>query len=169
MVLPYDPVWPEVYETECARVEAALGDIVLAIHHIGSTAVPGLAAKPIIDMLIELRTIELPQDRIAAMEQLGYEYRGEYGLPGRRYFSDGRRRHVHGWQAGRLEINQHLLFRDYLRLHPAEAARYAALKRDLAERCKDDHDAYQEAKAPFIEAALERARTWRAVQPSEQP
>lgn len=157
----YDSGWPRAYEAERARVEAILGDLVLAIHHIGSTAVPSLAAKPIIDILVELRTLDLPKERIAAMEQLGYEYRGEYGIPGRRYFSDRNRRHIHAFLAGHPKVEEHLVFRDYLRAHPAEAARYATLKRELAGRFQDDPTAYQEAKRPFIEAAIERARIWR--------
>ncbi len=159
VIVAYDPTWPEQYEAERARVEAALGDLVLAIHHIGSTAVPGLPAKPTIDILVELRTLDLPEDRVATMERFGFEYRGEYGIPGRRYFSDGHSRHVHAFLADNPEVQRHLLFRDYLRAHPADAARYAALKRDLAERYKDDHAGYTEAKAPFIEAVIERAKS----------
>jgi len=165
-VIEYDPRWPVRFDEERVRLAAAFGDDAALIEHIGSTSVPGLAAKPIIDVLVAARRFPLGSATIAAMEALGYEHSGEYGIPGRAYFRRlsprPRTHHVHAYAAGSDRITAHLLFRDYLRAHPAEAARYADVKRELARR-QLDAVAFQSGKSAFIEELLARAQRDDAV------
>jgi GrpB-like predicted nucleotidyltransferase (UPF0157 family) len=163
VVVEYDPAWPRLYEEESARLSAALGDVLVETEHIGSTAVPGLAAKPVIDILAGLRALELTSSDIAAMEALRYEYLGEYGIPGRLYFRKGRPRshHVHAVLFGSDLWERHLAFRDYLRARPDEAKSYADFKRRLAMEVEGDRDRYTDGKDAFTAAIQERARAWR--------
>jgi GrpB-like predicted nucleotidyltransferase (UPF0157 family) len=160
-IVDYDPQWPVRFEDERTRLAEAFGDDAIQIDHIGSTAVPGLAAKPIIDIVVAARTFPLPASRITAVERLGYEHLGEYGIPGRAYFRRRsprpRTHHVHVYAAGSDQIRDYLLFRDRLRAHPAEAASYAELKRELA-RQDLDSAAFQSGKAGLIVELLGRAR-----------
>ena len=161
-LVDYDPGWPAAFESERAHVAEALGDLALEIQHMGSTAVPGLAAKPVLDLLAGLRTLGLPPERIAAVERLGYEYKGEYGLPGRLFFRKGggrRTHHLHAVKHGSELWRRHLAFRDYLRAHPDEAERYAAEKRRAAARDLTAPE-YWEVKKPHVDALLHRAWAW---------
>jgi GrpB-like predicted nucleotidyltransferase (UPF0157 family) len=162
-VVDYDPCWPQVFAEESGRVRAALGDSAVAVEHIGSTAVPGLAAKPVIDVLAGLRTLDLTRAQIEAMEALGYEYLGEYGIPGRLFFHKGRPRshHVHAVLLGSDLWQRHLVFRDFLRAHSDEAQRYGNLKRNLAAEVGGDRERYLEGKSAFVYDVQERARAWR--------
>ena len=133
----------------------------MAIHHIGSTSVPGLCSKPVLDLLIEtsdLRSIDGFQHEFAAV---GYMAKGEHGIPGRRYFSrpagTEMKAHVHAFLAGDPTGARHLLFRDYLRNHPVVAGEYCALKRRLALEHGGDARAYQAGKGAFISRILSRA------------
>lgn len=163
-VVPYDPRWPALFEAEARRLRDALGANVVEIHHVGSTAVPGLAAKPVLDILPVVSALDLVDEREPEMTALGYRARGEAGIAGRRYFvkdTDGRRtHHVHAYRAGHPAVARHLDFRDYLRAHPAQAERYASLKVRLAERFRLDAAGYTEAKRERIEALLEEAARW---------
>lgn len=165
-VVDYDPAWPKQYDSESERVRAALGDLVAAVEHIGSTAVAGLAAKPVIDILVGLRTLDLTRAHIAAMEALGYEYLGEYGIPGRLFFHKGRPRshHVHAVLLGSDLWERHLAFRDFLRAHPDEAQRYGDFKRGLATEVAGDRERYVDGKSVFPYDLQERARAWRRAQ-----
>ena len=168
-VVEYDPGWPAAFEAERADLARAFGETAVEIEHVGSTAVPGLAAKPVLDVLVGLRSLELPEERIAAVERLGYEYVGEYGLPGRLFFRKGgarRTHHVHAVEHGGDHWHRHLAFRDFLRAHPAEAERYAAEKRRAAARDLTAPD-YWEAKREHVEALL--PKTWAWYQASEAP
>ncbi len=165
LVVPYDPDWPERFGDEAQRVRGALGQVVVHIEHIGSTAVPGISAKPTIDIAVGVRQLaDVDSEVIAAMEALGYVYRGEAGVPGRHYFRRGatypRDFHVSiiEWHGALWE--DYLLLRDYLRAHPKEAAAYVEAKR-TAERAIDSPDpiAYWENKRAFVEELLTRART----------
>lgn len=161
-VVPYDPAWPRLFASEAASLAALLGDELVEIHHIGSTAVPGLAAKPIIDILPVVRDIERIDSYNDLLLALGYTPKGENGIPGRRFFSKDvegvRRVHVHAFAAGHPEIARHLAFVAYLRGHPAEAQAYADLKVELARRFPNDTVGYTDAKSEFIRAIDERAR-----------
>ena len=166
-VVPHDPRWRDSFEVESRRIAAALGENVVALHHIGSTAIPGIHAKPVVDLLVEVGDITRVDGRGAAMESLGYEVKGEYGIPGRRYFRkddpDGTRTHnVHAFQAGSEQVARHLAFRDYMIAHPADAQRYSELKRKLAEEHPHSIDAYMDGKDGFIQEMDRRAARWRA-------
>ncbi len=165
-VLPYDPIWPAKFAAEAARLHEILGAEIMAVHHIGSTSVPGIKAKPIIDILLEVRDITRIDAYNAQMEAYGYLSFGEYGLPRRRYFPrnvNGRRvAHIHSWQSGDPEIGRHLAFRDYLRTHPIAAAEYGALKAQLAVQFCNDRDGYLTGKHDFVVAMERKALQWQA-------
>lgn len=162
-VVEYDPAWPRSFERERSRLVAALEDCALAIEHIGSTAVPGLAAKPVLDILITARPFPLSGRGIGAVEALGYHYLGENGIAGRQYFrTRPHLRHLHVFAPGAIEAENHLLLRDFLRAHPEAAEEYAALKRDLARRHRLDREAYVEGKGALVATLLDAARVWRA-------
>ena len=162
-VEPYTDAWAQAFSEEAERLGRVFRDAGAQIEHIGSTSVAGLDAKPIVDVLVGVERLEDAEDRIGAMEDIGYEYVAKYEseIPDRRYFrrprSRPRRYHVHCVRRGGRLWTRHLGFRDHLRAHPDDAAAYGALKRDLAERSRADRDSYLEGKAPFIEKILERA------------
>ena len=165
-VVPHDPRWRDAFEAEAKHVAAALGENVVAIHHIGSTAIPNIYAKPVVDLLVEVGDIAGVDGRRSAMESLGYEVMGEYGIPGRRYFrkddQEGIRTHnVHAFEAGSGEVERHLAFRDYMIAHPGDARRYSELKRKLAEEHPQDLDGYMDGKDGFIKEMDRRAARWR--------
>lgn len=163
-IVPYDPQWPARFEATAAELRRALGANVVAVHHVGSTAVPGLAAKPVIDVLPVVADLGAVSQAEPALVDLGYEPRGEYGLPGRRYFvreAGGRRTdHVHVYEADDPAVARHLALRDYLRAHAEEAAQYGALKASVAEQYPHDRRRYSEAKGPIVSALEQRALTW---------
>ncbi|HEX7956021.1 MAG TPA: GrpB family protein [Pyrinomonadaceae bacterium] len=166
-VVPHDPRWRDAFEAEAKRVAAALGENVVAVHHIGSTAIPGIYAKPIVDMLVEVGDIAEVDGRSSAMESLGYEVMGEYGIPGRRYFRKDdregiRTHHIHAFEAGSAEASRHLAFRDYMTAHPADAQKYSELKRRLAEEHPHSPDGYMDGKDDFIKEMERRAAQWRS-------
>jgi GrpB-like predicted nucleotidyltransferase (UPF0157 family) len=165
VVVEYKSEWPEEFAAESRQLNDTLASVLTAIHHIGSTSVPGLAAKPIIDILAVVRNLDELDSCNDAMTDLGYEPKGEFGIVGRRFFAKGgdadRTHHVHAYEAGHLEIGTHLGFRDYLRVHSDQAVRYAELKAKLAERYRNDIEAYMAGKAPFIIEILDKAWQWR--------
>ena len=168
-VVPHDPQWRDAFEAEAKHVAAALGENVVAIHHIGSTAIPNIYAKPVIDLLVEVRDITEVDGQSSAMESLGYEVMGEYGIPGRRYFrkdnQEGIRTHnIHAFEAGSAEVERHLAFRDYMIAHPGDAQRYSELKRKLAEEHPQSIDGYMDGKDGFIKEMDRRAARWRTSQ-----
>lgn len=157
-VVEYDPAWPRRFEEERDRLLQLLDVQGVCIEHIGSTAVPGLAAKPVIDILVIIERFPLPPAVVSAVESLDYEYKGEYGIAGRQYFrTRPHARHLHVFAPGSAEATQHLLFRDYLRAHLEAAREYAALKRRLAEEHRLNREAYTEGKADLVRAILEQA------------
>ena len=161
IVVPYNPRWSEMFRREAAQLAAIFGPACLAIHHIGSTSVPGLKAKPIIDMLPVVRDIEAVARFHEPLIGLGYEPMGENGVPGRRYFRKGgdeqRSHHMHVFEEGHAEVARHLSFRDYLRVYPETAAQYAALKSALAQQFPHDIYAYMDGKDAFIKGVIELA------------
>lgn len=163
-VTAYDPRWPQLYEREAAAISAALGGALSAIHHIGSTAVPGLAAKPIIDIMPVVHSLSGADAARGVLEALGYEYLGEFGIPGRSYLrrgGDERTHQVHIFaERDRENIARHLVFRDYLRAHPDVCAEYAALKRALAARYPYDIESYCDGKADFVKKYESLALAW---------
>ena len=169
VIAPYDEKWPLMFETEKARLDSALGGHTLSIQHIGSTSVPGLGAKPIIDIMIAVRTLEeADQFCIQPIVALGYEYVKEFEreTPHRRYFrkssADGiRTHHIHMVVINSEWWVNHLLFRDYLRANAESRRAYEAHKRQLAEREWNTGSDYAEAKTDFILKTMESARAWR--------
>ena len=168
-VVAHDPTWKDAFEAEATQIAQALGDVVVSVHHIGSTAIPGIAAKPIIDILLEVDDLVRLDNGTSAIERLGYEAMGEFGISGRRYFrkndASGIRTHqVHAFQAGSGEGERHLAFRDYLIAHPVEAREYGALKQRLAKDHPDDIDAYMDGKDSYIKERERKAIAWRSAQ-----
>lgn len=159
-VVSYDSRWPKLFRQEAAQLTAIFGPACLAIHHIGSTSVPGLSAKPIIDMLPVVADIKAVEQFNEPLIALGYEPMGENGIPARRFFRKGgeqRSHHMHVFAAGHPEVARHLRFRDYLRAHPETAAQYAALKRGLAQQFPHDIEGYMAGKDGFIKGVIELA------------
>ncbi len=163
-VVDYDPSWPALFEEEARRLRALLGSLIGRVEHVGATAVPGLAAKPIIDMMIEVDDMETVRSCIApVLEAHGYDFLWRPTSPGdadiayawfiRRGASGRRTHHLHMATARSPEWSR-LIFRDHLRAHPDTATAYAALKRDAATRHRNDRAAYARAKSRFIRRAL---------------
>ncbi|MDQ3865115.1 MAG: GrpB family protein [Actinomycetota bacterium] len=164
VVVPYDETWPSLFEVERARIERAIGPWALEIEHVGSTAVPGLAAKPVIDIMVGVRSLEDSPVLVERLTGIGYEYVPELELqiPFRRYFRKlraGRRTHqIHLVERSNSEWwDRHMLFRDYLRAHPEVAEKYARLKQELSGRFEEDRMAYTDAKTGFISEVVRRA------------
>ena len=172
----YNSQWGENFELERARILAALGHVTQGgmlenLHHVGSTSVPGLKAKPIIDMLLEVFPLPKLEVGIPALEKLGYEYRGEAGIPGRRFFrTNPRTRHLHVFEAGTNEnVRDMLLFRDYLRASSSIRERYESLKLELARQYSDNREAYTEGKAVLIQELIKEATPWHLEVTGFQP
>ena len=165
VVVPYDDAWPSLYEEERARIERAIGPWVEGIEHVGSTAVPGLAAKPVIDIMVGVKSLDDSPILVERLVGIGYEYVPEFErvLPFRRYFRkmrEGRRTHqIHLVERSNTEWwDRHLLFRDYLRADPEIAGEYAHLKYELSDRFGEDRVAYTDAKTHFISEVVRRAQ-----------
>lgn len=162
-VLPYDPAWPLQYEAARDAILKAIGVFVLRIEHIGSTAVPDLAAKPVIDILVGVNRLEEAPDFLPPLYPLGYTYIPEHEdlFPERRYLhrivNNAHTHHLHIVEAQSEFFRVQLLFRDYLRTHPEEARRYAALKQRLAQEYRLDREAYTDGKSGFIKEILVQA------------
>jgi GrpB-like predicted nucleotidyltransferase (UPF0157 family) len=158
-LVPYDALWPREFDAEAARIDTACDDLPIRLEHIGSTAIPGMSAKPVIDILAGCPANVDRAPYVAALRQLGYTHRGNNGLPGRNYFVRGSPRshqvHLVSWSSALWR--DHLAFRDYLRSHAEVARQYEELKRQLAITFADDRRAYSEAKGPFIRAILRDA------------
>lgn len=167
VVVPYDLHWPEMYRQEAARLSAVFGQNLIKMHHIGSTSIPGIYAKPVIDMMPLVRNIEQVETTNEAMIELGYSPKGENGIAGRRHFTKGddahRTHHVHSYEPDNPEVTWHLDLRDYLIAHPDEAQQYGNLKIELARQFPDDIIRYIEGKESFIKAIVAKARPWREL------
>jgi GrpB-like predicted nucleotidyltransferase (UPF0157 family) len=164
-VVAYDPAWPERYEQWRQRLEHELGEAAIRMEHIGSTAVPGLAAKPIIDVQVIVPDVDDEAAYVPAIARAGVALRARD--PEHRYFHPAGDRprdvQVHVYRAGSAWERAHILFRDFLRADAATCDAYAALKRDLAARYRHDRIAYNEAKTDFILEALSAAEGWAAA------
>ena len=164
-VVLYRPEWPLLFAQETEKIGKAFGAELLAVHHIGSTSVEGLAAKPIIDILAVVRDVNAIDAFAPAMEALGYEAMGEFGIPGRM----ARGLNINGYAPkGFLDIldglwwniDRHLAVRDYLRVHPKEAQLYGDLKQHLAQQFPEDIEQYCDGKDAFVKALEKRAYAW---------
>ncbi len=155
VVVPYDPDWPSLFENEAVVLAAALGRNAIAIHHIGSTSIPGMSAKPIIDIMVEAEQLSAIDARNAEMAHSGYEAMGEFGIAGRRYFrkqdqTGSRSHHVHIFQRGSEDADRHLSLRDYLRTNPHDVRRYSDLKLALAQAHPNDIEGYMDGKDALV-------------------
>jgi GrpB-like predicted nucleotidyltransferase (UPF0157 family) len=164
-VVPYDPRWPAAFERAAREVREALGESLLAIHHIGSTSIPGIHAKPIIDMLAVASDLLRVDECAERMRGIGYEAKGEFGIGGRRYFrrdnpAGVRTEHVHAFAAESPHVRRHLAFRDFLRAHAELAQEYSHLKQRLAAAHPFDIEAYMDGKEAFIRQTEAKALEW---------
>jgi GrpB-like predicted nucleotidyltransferase (UPF0157 family) len=163
-IVDYDPRWASLYLEERTRILAVIGRLGVAIEHIGSTAVVGLSAKPIIDIMVGVDRISDAQLCMGPLGRLGYEYRPEHEvtMPERRFFGKGmppkeQHYHLHMVEKGGEFWSRHLAFRDYLRTHPETSRQYCELKKRLASEYGSDREGYTEAKTSFIESVVAKA------------
>lgn len=163
-VVPHDPAWEAAYREEAQIIQAVLKDILVEIHHIGSTAVKGLPAKPILDIMPVVTNIEAVDRHNPAFEAIGYECMGEFGIAGRRYFRKGgdhRTHQIHLFeQNNRQDIERHLAVRDFLCTHPNAALEYGQLKTTLAEQFPEDIEGYCNGKDAFVKQMEQKALQW---------
>lgn len=153
LVVPYDPQWPTQYEEERTKIIQALGDMIAGIEHFGSTAIPGLAAKPTIDILVLVEQLQPEEVYAKQLHSLGYIPQAFPGdAPDHVLLRKGhpRTHHLHIVLQGSYEHRRHLAFRDYLRTHPETAHAYAEIKSSLAQRYPSDREAYSHAKTDFV-------------------
>ena len=161
VLLPYDEAWPDRYAEAEREILEACGTVVVGMEHVGSTAIPGIHAKPYLDLMPGLQSYDDGAVLVPLMQSLGYEYKGEYGIAGRHYFSkwieddDHVWKHnVHTYAVGHYEWVRHLVFRDVLRNDPNLRDEYQALKLLLALKHANDVEAYAEAKSEFVERVI---------------
>ena len=163
VVVEYDPRWPGLFETERERLVSLLGDRLVDIQHIGSTAIPGLAAKPVIDIAVGLQELPTAENCLPILENAGYAYEPELevALPDRRFLwrvdPTGQRYHLHLAGIHSRLRSAPIVFRDYVRWHPEAASEYGQLKERLASECGSDVGAYIDGKAGFVDKILGRA------------
>ena len=169
---PHAPEWAALAAREIGRLAAALGaECLAAVHHIGSTAIPGIRAKPIVDLLGEVTSLAALDEAADLVRGLGYDWRGEFGLAGRRFCTlddaaTGRRLvHLHCYRAGAPDVERHLAFRDHLRARPELARAYEAEKLRCRALWPDDRRAYTEAKSAWIDAVVREALAFRRSGP----
>lgn len=163
IIVPYNPQWPKLFQQIGTALRLALGGAALRIDHIGSTSVPGLDAKPVIDIQISVLALEPVDSYRLPLEGLGYVFKVDNPDLSKRYFREEpgqRRTHIHVRQAGSWAQQGALLFRDYLRTHAEDAQRYAALKYRLAEQFGEDRLGYTDAKGSFIWEVIQKADRW---------
>jgi GrpB-like predicted nucleotidyltransferase (UPF0157 family) len=162
-VIDYQESWAAKYNAEAATLMRSIGFLSPDIHHIGSTSVCGLSAKPIIDILLEVDDIGCLDDNVKNLGAIGYHGLGENGIPGRRYFEKGgyyRTHQIHAFKRGSPGVIRHLAFRDYLCCHPQVADEYAALKKKVAKNCDNDIERYCDGKSEFIQKHEVLAIDW---------
>jgi GrpB-like predicted nucleotidyltransferase (UPF0157 family) len=163
-IVDHDPRWPLLAQEELRRVADALGDSAVRLEHVGSTSVPGLGAKPIIDMQVSVADIERLDDYVGPLEALGYLFAPDPAFPDYHYFAKPHARprshHLHVCQAGSHQELRHVAVRDFLRAHPEEAASYEELKRTLVREHPEDRLAYVAGKDGYMIELEARAVLW---------
>ena len=163
VVSPYDDRWVLMFAEEADKLRGLLGKQVVTINHFGSTAVQGMVAKPIIDILLVVRNISLIDAYNTDLQTFGYEAKGENGIPGRRFFQKGgdhRTHHLHAYQTDSPEIERHLAFRDYLRNHPLAMKEYGELKEQLSKQFPFDIESYINGKEELASKIQGAAMDW---------
>lgn len=165
-IYPYSPKWSQEFSEIGKTLRTALGEIAMRIDHIGSTSIPGLAAKPIIDIQISVESLEPIEPFLNPLERLGYHWRqGEKFEKTKRYFRETegmRRTHIHVRKLGSWHQQFPLLFRDYMRVHKQDCAKYETVKRELAQRYRDEREKYTESKSDIFWEIIARADRWAA-------
>jgi GrpB-like predicted nucleotidyltransferase (UPF0157 family) len=158
-LVEYDARWPALFAAEQQRIRDQCGTLALGLEHVGGTSIPGMCAKPVIDIAAGRPRDTSTQDYVAALAQAGYEHRGERGVPGRQFFCRGQPRayHLHLVDEGGPLWRDYLAFRDHLRAHGKAARQFADLKRVLAARFPRDREAYMNAKSPRVQGILRLA------------
>jgi GrpB-like predicted nucleotidyltransferase (UPF0157 family) len=174
ILTPYDHEWPQMAAGHAGRLSQALGSVLVAVHHIGSTAIPGLAAKPIIDLMPLVDNLSNLDRERWRVEALGYDWHGEFGISGRRYCtlsngSGARVVQLHFFEANSPEVIRHIAFRDYLRTHSEVAAAYENEKRRARDLNPDDSHAYTDEKAAWVRDTEAKALVWFAEQRDRRP
>ena len=163
-LVPHNPEWSHQADQEINRFLEGLSFPIIGIYHIGSTSISGIKAKPILDFVMEVENLENVLSAMSAIEALGYLSKGEFGIPGRQFFTrdtDGERsHHLHVFQKGHPDIERHTIFRDFLRANPDAAREYEKLKEKLAKRFPKQSGDYTAAKSDFILSMDEVARYW---------
>ena len=162
-VVKYDPNWAIKFDIERVMLQEALGSNALNIEHIGSTAVFGLAAKPVIDILVAVSSLNILDTKDEKMASLGYEAKGENGIEGRRYFQKGgnqRTHHVHVFQAGDESLIRHRAFKEYLIAYPEITREYGEIKKQAASDCQNNIMLYMSMKNEFIRKHEKLAMRW---------
>lgn len=159
----YQESWKIHFEKEAKHLLSKIGEYTLDIQHIGSTAIPGIVAKPIIDMALAIISLSEVEKIIQPLKEIGFIYRGEQGVPGRHLFVKGgedcRTHHLHVMEKSTDEWKKHISFRDYLLKHPEEVQNYNVLKQSLAKKYKDDRGKYTEGKSDFILSIVDKAQS----------
>ncbi len=169
-IIDYDPAWATTFAELHRVIDSVLGDLALSIEHVGSTSVPGLGAKPIVDMNIVMESRDVLPSMIEALGTIGYVHKGHSAVPGRESFdredltvpTDGSGRewpnhHLYACLRGSDALHQHIALRDHLRAHPESAREYERIKREMARRYPHDIDSYIEGKSGFIRNILDNA------------
>ncbi|MGG0658502.1 GrpB family protein [Rummeliibacillus pycnus] len=163
-VVPYDEKWPKMFNLEAEGLRRLLTNEIIGVNHIGSTSIPDMPAKPIIDVLVEVKNIQRIDQFTERLAVNGYKAFGEYGIPGRRFFIKGtlsnRTHHIHMFQTGDKEISRHLAFRDFLIANHHEALQYGALKKKLAKENPVNIEKYIQGKHDFIQKIDRMAAEW---------
>jgi GrpB-like predicted nucleotidyltransferase (UPF0157 family) len=165
VLVPPDDEWPRLAREEAERFAALLGDNLVEVHHVGSTSIPGIWAKPILDLAPEVHSVARLDELSEVLQAHGYEYWGEYGLAGRRFCprvdDKGKRlANIHCYQSGTPELFRHIAFRDYLRAHPQRAAEYQAEKLRARDLHPLDGFAYNDEKDAWIRQAERESLEW---------
>lgn len=159
---PYNPEWVTAYQQECERLHQIFGDLIIDFEHFGSTSVVNMKAKPVIDMMVIVKNIEEVDTFNPYLKELDYDTAGEWGIKGRRLLRKGgenRTHHIHIYQEGNMEIDRHLIVRDYLRVHTEEAMKYSECKEQLAMKFQDTKE-YSKAKRSYVSELEQRAMEW---------
>jgi GrpB-like predicted nucleotidyltransferase (UPF0157 family) len=158
----YKPEWKELYKKERKLLRSSIGKYILDIQHVGATSIPGVVAKPIIDIAIGVKSLSIVKRLIKPLKELGYEYKGTAGVPGRHFFPKGSERnrthYLHMERLGSKNWKNHILFRDYLRRHKEAVKEYNKLKEKLAKEYKNERESYTAKKSVFIQKILKKAK-----------